>query len=36
MVVPRGQLRETIGRLLGLLREPLRVEAVAPPAPEAA
>ena len=36
MVVPRGQLRETIGRLLGLLREPLRVEAVAPQAPETA
>ena len=36
MVVPRGRLRETIGRLLGLLREPLRVEAVAPQAPEAA
>ena len=36
MVVPRAELRETIGRLLGLLREPLRSEAAAPPTPEAA
>ena len=30
MVVPRGELRATIGRLLGLLREPQRTEIVAP------
>jgi acetyl-CoA carboxylase carboxyl transferase subunit beta len=36
MVVPRAELRETIGRLLGLLREPLRSEVAAPPTPEAA
>ena len=35
MVVPRGELRATIGRLLGLLREPQRTEIVAP-TPEAA
>jgi len=34
MVVPRGELRATIGRLLGLLREPQRTEIVAP-TPEA-
>jgi len=35
MVVPRGELRATIGRLLGLLRGPQRTEIVAP-SPEAA
>jgi len=35
MVVPRGELRETIGRVLGLLREPQRPEVAAPPTPEA-
>ncbi len=36
MVVPRGELRATIGRLLGLLRAPHPAELPAPIAPEAA
>ncbi len=36
MVVPRGELRATIGRLLGLLRDPRPAEMPAPIAPEAA
>ena len=36
MVVPRAELRETIGRLLGLLREPQRPSAAALPTPDAA
>jgi acetyl-CoA carboxylase carboxyl transferase subunit beta len=36
MVVPRGELRATIGRLLGLLREPQRSNVAVLPAPEAA
>jgi acetyl-CoA carboxylase carboxyl transferase subunit beta len=35
MVVSRGELRATVGRLLGLLREPQRSEAAALPAPGA-
>ncbi len=35
LVVPRAELRATIGRLLGLLREPHTAEAPAPIAPEA-
>ncbi len=36
LVVPRAELRATIGRLLGLLRDPLPASAVAPVTPEAA
>ncbi len=36
LVVPRAELRATIGRLLGLLRDPLPAALPAPAAPEAA
>jgi acetyl-CoA carboxylase carboxyl transferase subunit beta len=36
LVVPRAELRATIGRLLGLLREPEPAGVATPPAPEAA
>ena len=36
MVVPRGELRATLGRLLGLLCDPRPAEMPAPVAPEAA
>ena len=35
LVVPRAELRGTIGRLLGLLRDPQRAEVAAPVTPEA-